>query len=80
MAHSNRLLVCIALIVAVTGCPHAFGKGGTLGRAALKDLYDRARGNRCTLSFDDWHRLCGDPDYDEDGACPKECEPEDWRR
>lgn len=36
------------LVLAITaGCPHAFGRGGTIDRAALKDVMESIRQN-CT--------------------------------
>jgi hypothetical protein len=40
-------LLCIWVLAMTAGCPHAFGRGGTIDRAVLKDVMERIRQN-CT--------------------------------
>jgi hypothetical protein len=35
--------VLLGVLFVCTACPHAFGKGGTIDRAVLKDMFDNAR-------------------------------------
>lgn len=34
-------VVCVLWLGGVTGCPHAFGRGGTLDRAMAMDIEER---------------------------------------
>jgi hypothetical protein len=45
----NRVTATAWMLVLLvgTGCPHAFGKGGTLDRAALKDVVQQLRAGDC---------------------------------
>ena len=45
--HRNMTL-WLMLLLASTACPHAFGKGGTIDRAVLKDMEETARPLRLT--------------------------------
>jgi hypothetical protein len=72
-------LVCV-LSVGAMGCPHAFGRGGTIDRAARKDAKEVAepseRGKlkeRCPPP-EELEQLCEDP---ADAICPRECLEED---
>lgn len=50
------------------GCPHAFGKGGTIDRAVLKDIIDNLRRDGCDT--DDILEACGEDGYEQ---CEAEC-------
>jgi hypothetical protein len=36
------------VLLTMTGCPHAFGKGGTIDRALLKDMMENTRPHKVT--------------------------------
>jgi hypothetical protein len=44
----KRLWVCTLSLVGTLGCPHAFGRGGTIDRAIHKDLMERLKGGPCS--------------------------------
>jgi hypothetical protein len=48
--------LCALSLVGTLGCPHAFGRGGTIDKAMLKDLKERLKDGRCTE--DDFRRYC----------------------
>ena len=52
-----------------TGCPHAFGRGGTIDRAIHKDVIASLRKADCTPQK--VREACGDELYD---LCMEECE------
>jgi hypothetical protein len=35
-------------LLGVLGCPHAFGRGGTIDKAIHKDVMERLKNGRCT--------------------------------
>jgi hypothetical protein len=49
--------VCALLLAGTLGCPHAFGRGGTIDRAMHKDLMERLKNSRCTDP--EIRRYCG---------------------
>jgi hypothetical protein len=57
------------LLLLTTGCPHAFGRGGTIEQAALKDTIERPRKNSCHP--DDVLESCGEDGYE---RCMEACE------
>jgi hypothetical protein len=62
--------VCALLLAGNLGCPHAFGRGGTIDKAMHKDLMERLKNGRC--SEDDRLFYCpvgGDPE-----ECLENCE------
>ena len=61
--------LCALALTAPLGCPHAFGKGGTLDRAASKDLKEQLGTERCDETKLD--RFCG-VGADRD-LCVEEC-------
>lgn len=40
--------VCALSLIGALGCPHAFGRGGTIEKAMHKDLMERVKNGRCT--------------------------------
>jgi hypothetical protein len=52
------------------GCPHAFGKGGTIDNAMHKDLMERLQNGRCKLRDLKEHCAVG-MDIDD---CLEQCE------
>jgi hypothetical protein len=54
----QRVGVCIVGLMGGTGCPHAFGRGGTVDRAVLADMMELLREN-CTQQEID--QYCQDP-------------------
>lgn len=75
----RRLLMLIPVLVLETGCPHAWGRGGTIDEALTKDMRDYLSNRNCTLQDEEWWEQCGEnfwsrPDI-EQYACPLECQP-----
>jgi hypothetical protein len=58
-----------AVLLGAAGCPHAFGRGGTIDRAVYKDIIENLRANDCNP--EKVREVCGDEFYD---ACMEECE------
>lgn len=48
--------VCALPLVGALGCPHAFGRGGTIDKAMHRDLMEQLKNGPC--SQDDLARLC----------------------
>lgn len=42
--------VCALLLAGSLGCPHAFGRGGTIDKAMHKDLMEQLKNGKCTQS------------------------------
>lgn len=62
--------LCALSLVGTLGCPHAFGRGGTIDRAMRKDLKERLKNGGCTL--DQFDRVCAEgKDLEE---CLDQCE------
>jgi hypothetical protein len=40
--------LCALALAGTLGCPHAFGRGGTIDRATLKDLEEHLATTKCT--------------------------------
>ena len=57
------------LLLLTTGCPHAFGRGGTIDQAALRDTIERLRKDSCHP--DDVLEACGGEGYEK---CMDACE------
>jgi hypothetical protein len=39
---------CALLLASALGCPHAFGRGGTIDRAVHKDLMEQLKNGSCS--------------------------------
>ena len=62
---------CALWLAGVTGCPHAFGRGGTIDRAAAKDLEERLEDYPdCTPEV--YQELCLSEPHDAQ-ACFEKC-------
>ena len=62
-------VLCALALVGTLGCPHAFGRGGTVDKAAHKDVKEQLDTTRC--NEDELKRYCGE-DADED-ECAERC-------
>jgi hypothetical protein len=62
--------LCVLSLVGTLGCPHAFGRGGTIDRAMHKDLMAQLKDGKCTL--DQINRYCAEGKDLED--CLDQCE------
>jgi hypothetical protein len=76
---SRRLLMLVPVLVLETGCPHAWGRGGTIDEALAKDMREYLSNQNCTLEDEEWQEQCGEdfwrrPDI-EQRACPLDCQP-----
>jgi hypothetical protein len=57
------LVLCALSLAALLGCPHAFGRGGTIDRAARKAIEEHAQTGKCP-PVDEVEEICiqvGDP-------------------
>ena len=61
--------VFVLLLAGTLGCPHAFGRGGTIDKAMHKDLMEQLEDGQCSQT--DIERICS-PGGDVE-ACLKEC-------
>jgi len=75
---SRRLLMLALLLTVETGCPHAWGRGGTIDMAVRKDINESWR-DGCWISKEAWYAVCGDEFWrrpkDEWWRCPESCRP-----
>jgi hypothetical protein len=46
--HWKTAVLCSLALAGLLGCPHAFGRGGTIDRATLKDLKEHLDPEKCT--------------------------------
>ncbi|KFE71035.1 hypothetical protein DB31_3165 [Hyalangium minutum] len=61
------------MVFFLMGCPHSFGRGGILDRAAAKDTkeyLEDLNGEQPCPSPEELSQLCEERD---DPACPREC-------
>ncbi|HYO54331.1 hypothetical protein [Archangium sp.] len=63
------LLAGFLLAAMMAGCPHAFGRGGTIDRAVLKDIHENMR--HCSLSLEEFEKYCL---IEDDERCPPSCQ------
>lgn len=63
-----------------TACPHAFGRGGTIDRAVLKDMEESARPLRLTdCSPATLREICHPKKFEEcERQCKEALEEEEW--
>jgi hypothetical protein len=61
--------LCALALVRTLGCPHAFGRGGTIDRAAHKDVRNAVADGRCTR--EQYEMFCVPDDTSED--CLEAC-------
>ncbi len=76
-----RQVLMLALLLAFeTACPHAWGRGGTIDRAAERDMLEYHSRRNCPLDEEDWMDFCADfhahkNDPKAQQLCPLECRP-----
>lgn len=78
----TRWLILVLLLAVETGCPHAWGKGGTIDMAVEKSMWENAGSwkQSCRLTPEEWVEKCQDLKYrpeSEKWKCPKECVSDD---
>lgn len=69
----GMVLMSLLALVGGAGCPHAFGKGGTIDRAVHKDDKRRLappKQQEVCPSQEELDQLCAEP---EDPICPIDC-------
>ena len=66
-----RAGACLLWLFGLTGCPHAFGRGGTIDRAVHKDTEDNLSPPECTE--DVYKELCVDGGKEKAEACLEVC-------
>jgi len=76
----RRLVVLTLLLSVQTGCPHAWGRAGTIEEALERDMDAYYSMKACPLDKDDWVDVCAtfyerknNPAAQE--LCPPECRP-----
>lgn len=73
---SKRLLTAMLLLAVETGCPHAFGRDGTIDMAMRKDMAEYYKNRNCPMPIEEWEDLCDNQHgHETQPECPKECEP-----
>lgn len=74
----RRLLALALLLTVEMGCPHSWGRGGTIDMALEKDLTEYYSHRACGLSTEEWTKRCQGywrmPSSKQE-ACPAECRP-----
>lgn len=75
-------VVCAVWLAGLTGCPHAFGRGGSIDRAAEKDVKENLGPQRRDCTAEDRARFCANGQQRSE-ACLRVCgveleEDEDW--
>jgi hypothetical protein len=73
----RRLVVVVLLLAVETGCPHAWGRGGTIEMALSRDLTESRVDRPCRLSTAQWKELCVDAENPILAGCPVECRTRD---
>jgi hypothetical protein len=70
----------LGLLLFCTACPHAFGRGGTIDRAVLKDMEEAARPLRLTdCSPATLQAVCHPKKLEEcERQCKEALEEEEW--
>jgi hypothetical protein len=76
----RRVLTLSLLLALGTGCPHAWGKGGSIDMALRKDLEEERKSRGlvfpCKMPQKEWLELCSDANGRmTSDACPPECRP-----
>ena len=72
-----RRLLVLALLAVETGCPHAWGRDGTIEMALRRDLTESRVNRPCQLSPETWREICRDAKNPILSGCPVECRPRD---
>ncbi|WP_375768663.1 hypothetical protein NR798_44465 [Archangium gephyra] len=74
------LMLLPLLLIATVGCPHAWGREGTLEQALERDMLEYYSMSDCALDDGEWMKLCKNyhgrgntPEAQQD--CPPECRP-----
>ncbi len=76
----RRLVVLTLLLSVQTGCPHAWGREGTIEEALQRDMDVYYSMKDCALDKQEWFDLCAKFYEREDNPmaqqlCPPECRP-----
>jgi len=76
MSTRPLMLLSFLLLAVMTGCPHAFGKGGTLDMALRKDMAEYYSKPRCTMPRNEWMEICDNSNGRKTKSeCPEKCRP-----
>jgi hypothetical protein len=67
--HWKTAALCALTLVGTLGCPHAFGRGGTIDKASHKDAREALELGDCTE--DDYRQYC-EPDANNE-QCIEKC-------
>jgi hypothetical protein len=71
-------MMLVLLLAVATGCPHEWGRGGTIDMALEKDMREYYRKKNCNLGTEEWERKCKGykrkPSW-EKKECPEDCRP-----
>ncbi|HLM42510.1 MAG TPA: hypothetical protein VK458_01530 [Myxococcaceae bacterium] len=76
----RRLVMLTLLLTVQTGCPHAWGRQGTIEKALKRDMDAYYSLRDCALEKLEWDDLCATFHERKDNpaaqqACPLECRP-----
>jgi len=77
---ARRLLVLTLLLTVQLGCPHAWGREGTVEQALKRDLIEYSAMRGCGLDRDEWVDICAAFHERKNNPtaqrlCPLECRP-----
>jgi len=62
--HWKTAVLCALALAGTLGCPHAFGRDGTIDRAVRKDVRSAVAEGRCTL--EEYKEHCVPDEFSED--------------
>lgn len=74
----QRQFLMVAMLLSIlAGCPHEWGRGGTIDRALEKDMRDYYQMRNCPLDEEEWAALCKRSlsTSPESASCPPSCRP-----
>jgi hypothetical protein len=76
----RRLVVLTLLLSVQSGCPHAWGRDGTIEEALTRDMDAYYSLRNCALDKDEWDDVCKTfherrNNLRAQQACPLECRP-----
>ncbi|MCY1081669.1 hypothetical protein [Archangium lansingense] len=72
------MLMLVPLLALGTGCPHAWGRGGTIDEALAKDMREYLSNQNCTLEDEEWQEQCGEDFWSRPGVAQRSCPLECW--
>jgi hypothetical protein len=77
---AGRILMLALLLTVQVGCPHAWGRDGTIEQALKRDQLEYSSMRQCPLDVEEWIDVCEDYHKRSNNPmaqrlCPPECRP-----